>query len=215
MTAPQPDNFPRELLAAYADGELSTVECLRVERWLAENPEARECLEAQEAMGPGNVEIWEIVAPPAPTPTDWITTRTCIGSQVRLANRVRWVGWTSTCGLLATAAMLILLLPGPPRNGDNPELPNEHNVSSVAELSDEAPYPMASSDDVQIISLPESAASLLVVGEHPLSDSYLLFAKMSEVQFHGVGSDPTGRFPEVISEMTEDVLPMLWAPRAP
>ncbi|MSR52261.1 MAG: hypothetical protein EXS09_03100 [Gemmataceae bacterium] len=215
MTTPRPENFSPELLAAYADGELSAEECLRVERWLAENPEARESLEVQEAMAPGNVELWGLVSPPAPSAAEWISTRDGIGSQLRLAQRVRLAGWAGTLGLLTTAAILILVLPGPQHNGTDPELRHEFPGPPPSGSSDDEPYPMASASDVLIISLPESAAGLLVVGEHPLTDSFLSFAKLSDVQFHGIGSDLAGRFPEVMSKATEDVLPMLWAPREP
>ena len=99
MTTPRPENFPLELLAAYADGELSTEDRSRVECWLAENHEALEDLETQEAFGPGNVDLWGPVSPPSPSADDWIATRECIGRQMRLANRVRWAG----CCLLYTS----------------------------------------------------------------------------------------------------------------
>src|SRR5262249_62377002 len=59
MTTPLPDDLPPELLAAYADGELCPRERARVEEWLAEHPEGAELLEAQESVGPGNVELWQ------------------------------------------------------------------------------------------------------------------------------------------------------------
>jgi len=215
MTTPRPENFSPELLAAYADGELSSYDRTRVERWLAENPDAHESLENQEVIGPGNVELWGLAAPPPPSLADWIATREQIGSQLRVAHRVRLVGWAGTIGLLATAAILILVLPGPQPNGANPELRPVFNGPVPAGAIDDEPYPMASASDVLIITLPESAAGLLVVGEHPLADSLLSFAKVGEVQFHAVGSDLAGRFPEVMSEAADDVHPMLWAPREP
>ena len=43
MTTPAPNDFPRELLAAYVDGELDADARLRVERWLADHPSATIC----------------------------------------------------------------------------------------------------------------------------------------------------------------------------
>lgn len=214
MTTPRPENFPPELLAAYADGELSTEDRLRVERWLAESHEAGEFLETQEAMGPGNADLWDPVCPPSPSADDWIATRECIGQKMRLANRMRWAGWAGTFGVFATTATLMFVLPAPQNNCIDPEPPFGCEGFPVESIDDE-PYPMASSADVQIISLPESAANLLVVGEHPLRDSFLPFARMSEVHFHNIGTDLAGRFPEVMNDAAEDVLPMLWAPREP
>ena len=56
---------------------------------------------------------------------------------------------------------------------------------------------MASADDVRILSLPEAAANLLVVGDHPLRDSLLFLARADEIEFHSIGADLAGRFPEM------------------
>ena len=76
----------------------------------------------------------------------------------------------------------------------------------------EGPFAMASDSDVRIVSLPEDAAALLIVGEHPLGDAVLVLAGMDELDFIGVGSDLAGRFPELPGEIPDEA-PLLWAPR--
>jgi hypothetical protein len=74
---------------------------------------------------------------------------------------------------------------------------------------------MASADEVQIISLPEEAAHLLVVGEHPLRGQAVVLAKADEIEFLGIGTDLAGRFPELPTDVAPDDAPMIWAPRDP
>src|SRR5436190_20928952 len=108
---PRPDDLPREWLAAYADGELCPPERARVEQWLAENPEARDLLEAQEALGPTNAEFWDAVRPPAPAPGAWAETARAFTDRTASRPARRWAGWLGTIGLMATAATLLLALP--------------------------------------------------------------------------------------------------------
>jgi hypothetical protein len=74
---------------------------------------------------------------------------------------------------------------------------------------------MATSEEVRIISLPESAANMLVVGEHPLRGVSMNMARFGEVEFLGIGSDLAGKFPEVPTDSATEEIPMIWAPRAP
>ena len=192
MNAPEPDSFPAEWLAAYADGELPPVERARVESWLAENLDARDLLDAQESLARGNAEFWNVVRPPEPSAGQWQNTLNRIALPVVTPSR-RWVGWLSTVGLMATAATLFIAMPGPQHSCLNPPAVVPDEVGP----SDEEPYPMASAADVRIISMPQSAAGLLLVGNHPIGDSLLILAKADEVEFLGVGNDPDGRFPAV------------------
>ena len=74
MTNSDPDDLTPELLAAYADGELGPCDRARVEQWLADRPGARDLLEEQESLGPRNVEFWQAVSPPDPSPREWAAT---------------------------------------------------------------------------------------------------------------------------------------------
>jgi hypothetical protein len=213
MTSPRFDDLPPEWLAAYADGELTAAERARVERWLAEYPEARELLDAQESLGPGNTEFWQAVRPPEPSAAEWAAARERIDATPP-EPRKTWAGWLGTIGLVATAASLVLLLPP----ADRP-CPDRHRIVEEPQTptprSEEEPFPMAMADDVRILSLPETAANFLVIGEHPLRDSLLQLARFHEIEFHGIGSDLAGRFPEVPSDPHPEDVPMIWAPREP
>jgi hypothetical protein len=210
MTPRTPDDLPSNWLAAYADGELSPEARARVEQWLAEDPEARELLDAQESLGPNNTEFWNAVQPQLPSPDQWSSAFERIAPRSARARRA-WAGWLGTAGLLATAATLILALPGP----QNPCLDAPPDIPLVVpgSTADDEPFAMASAEEVRIISLPEAAARLLLVGEHPLGDSVVLLAQADEIVYFGVGSDLAGRFPEVPADPNAQDAPMIWAPR--
>jgi len=213
MTTPRPDRLPPELLAAYADGELSPPERLRVERWLAEHPEAADLMDAQESLGPSNVELWQAAQPPVPSARQWANTFDGIKDHAPAPPRPSRARWLGSAGLLATAATVVLLV----TTADNPEpqAPQALGLFPAGANLDDDPFPMAGPDDVRIVSLPEAAAGLLLVGEHPLGDALLTLARADEVEFYGVGSDIAGRFPEVPSDPLSLDAPMIWAPRAP
>lgn len=198
----RPDDLPPELLAGYADGELPPPLRARVEAWLADHPEFFDQLEAQEALGPGNVEFWRAVRPPSPARADWRSTRNEIASQLPRGGLRRWAG---AAALLATAACLLVVFVGhpPPPCGLDVGLP----LLCPADADDE-PYPIARADEVRYLSLPESVAPLLLTGEQPLSRP-LLLARADEVEFHGLGSDAAGRFPE---EPLNSDPPVIWTP---
>jgi hypothetical protein len=210
MTTPPDDWLPPEWLAAYADGELSPHDRARVERWLADNPEARDLLDAQESLGPTNTEFWDIVRPPAPKPAAWSAAFHAVSAHAPAAPARRVVGWLGTIGFTATAATLLLALPA----GNGPAPPCRPPVPQFLPGSspDDEPYAMAEDNDVRIVSLPEEAADLLVVGKHPMGDGLLLLAPRSEVVFLGMGNDAEGRFPEPPDDPDATVV---WAPREP
>jgi len=210
MTPRTPDDLPPDWLAAYADGELSPEDRARVEQWLAEDAEARELLDAQESFSPNNTEFWSTVQPQLPSPSQWSGAFEQIAPQAAPTRRA-WAGWLGTAALLATAATLILAMPGP----QNPclEVPPDIPLVMPGSTVDDEPFAMASAEEVRIISLPEAAARLLLVGEHPLGDSIVLLAQADEIVYFGVGSDLAGRFPEVPADPNAQESPMIWAPR--
>jgi hypothetical protein len=211
MSDQRRDHLPLEWLAAYADGELTSAERDRVENWLADHPEAHDLLDTQESLGPRNREFWHAVETPTPSSAQWSRVRNAITA----ANLVRpsrpWLRWFGAAGLLATAASL-LILSLPDRADVEPQDVPEDPSSAFGAVE---PITMATGNDVQIISLPESAANLLVVGEHPLNGSSMALARFGEIQFYGVGSDIAGRFPELPNDSNTEEIPIVWAPRAP
>jgi anti-sigma factor RsiW len=207
-----PDDLPPELLAAYADGELGPRDRARVERWLADRPEARETLDEQESLSPKNVEFWQAVSPPEPSRRQWAAALRGIHGRSRIPATRRWLPWVGSLALAATATAATVFFALPPANLPAPSVP-----AAAPPLAgpDDEPYAMASADEVQIISLPEEAAHLLVVGEHPLRGQAVVLAKADEIEFLGIGTDLAGRFPELPTELAPDDAPMIWAPRDP
>jgi hypothetical protein len=211
MTNRTPDDLPPELLAAYADGELGAHQRDRVERWLADHPDARDMLESQESLGPANTEFWRLVRPPEPGMTRWSAVRDRIRSGTRPTAARRWFVRAGAAALAATAAALFLALPAVDRT--EPIVPRVDPVA--APVPAEEPFAMATDDDVRIISLPEAAARLLIVGEHPLGDTQVLLAKSDEVEVYAQATDPQGWKPELAADTAPDDAPMIWAPRNP
>jgi len=83
---PDPADLPGpwpDVLAAYADGELDERGRAAVERWLAANPAARACVDAQRGLSPENWRLWRDAAPPRPGPAAWDAVRD--GIAIRLA----------------------------------------------------------------------------------------------------------------------------------
>jgi hypothetical protein len=211
MTDRLPDDLPPESLAAYADGELGPADQAHVERWLADHPEARELLEDQESLGPKNIEFWQAVRPPEPSRRQWAAARRGISGRARGPAARRWLPWVGSLAFAATATAATVFFALPPVNQPAPA-----PVAAPQPAGrDDEPYAMASADEVQIISLPEEAAHLLVVGEHPLRGQMVVLAKSDEVEFLGIGTDLAGRFPEFPTDVAPDDAPMIWAPRDP
>lgn len=208
MSEPQSENVPLSWLAAYADGELPPGDHARVENWLGDHPEAREIVETQESLGPSNTEFWESVQPPWPTPAQWDQVRNAIAVPIR--PRRRWINRIASLAILATAASVALVLSLPERPVTIRPVETEASTTPTV-----VPLEFASNDDVQIISLPEAATSLLVVGHHPLQGSTMALARFGEVEFLGVGSDIAGRFPERPNDANTEEIPIVWAPREP
>jgi anti-sigma factor RsiW len=200
-------DLPPEWLAAYADGELCPRERACVEHWLAEHPEARELLEAQEALSRSNVEFWESVRPPAPCPAAWARAVRGVADRTPATPRRLSVGWLGTIGLMATAATLLLALPAVDRPpGQRPPPPAAAPDPGV----DDAPYAMARDEDVRIVSLPEDAAGQIIVGAHPLGNSMVVLAGRDDLVVQNMGADPAGRIAEMFDDQDGAVV---WAPK--
>ncbi|HEX3152018.1 MAG TPA: hypothetical protein VHR66_28350 [Gemmataceae bacterium] len=207
----EPNDFPPEFLAAYVDGELGPRDRARVERWLADHPERRALLEAQESFAADSDDLWLAVTPPQPSSRCWGECRQSIAHALRLpVFRRRWASRFGKVLLLATAAAVFLLIFNEDRSTRIEPQPTVREFAAV-----EPPFPMAADNEVRIVSLPEAAANLLVVGEHPLGDANFVLARADEVEFFGVGSDLAGRFPERPADPATEEIPNLWAPREP
>jgi hypothetical protein len=208
MNSPEPhDRLPLEWLAAYVDGELPATEAERVEVWLASHPEALEILEAQRDFSPSHTDLFELTPP---RPATWDHVLANIEKAVPPRRPMPYLP-AAAMGLIAASLLLVLTLPKLPVTSDQ-------QVTMLAFLPPEREdeiglIQLASEDEIEILSMPESASSLLITGKHPLASTTLTFASSSDIQILGMGSDSEGRFPELTttSQPTEAVL--LWAPR--
>ncbi len=120
--------------------------------------------------------LYQSVHPPEPSDAVWMTVRSRIGdavpalhSQRRGSLRSLW----AIVGLAAAAAILggVLLVRSGWLIGPIPQ----------PQLSDEEPYPVAESDDVNIISMDARDVAALVIGEPPISGD-LEFVQQADVR---------------------------------
>jgi hypothetical protein len=142
------DNLPPEMLAAYADGELTPDECRRVEAWLAAHPEARADAEDQRRLA----RLFDEAAPPPPSDERWaeamarVCDRLAVPPPAPSRRRRR-----AAVAILAVAAALLGGLLLKPRQ-------------------DEEMWSVVSPDDVEILSMDDRDRGALVVGEPPVNE---------------------------------------------
>jgi hypothetical protein len=200
---PAPDDFPPELLAAYADGELDADTRAAVEGWLAAHPEARAALAAQREFSPANGLLWESAAPPEPSAAAWAAVRRGIGDRLDgpapARGRLRWVvGGLAAAAVAASAAWLAF---APVRVPEVREVarvvPAVAPVPRAAEPPEDplaafAVLPMAGDDDVSLDRVPDTRAGWLPVGRHPL-DGVLELVTADELEVED--ADPSPAWP--------------------
>lgn len=204
--------FP-ELLAAYADGELDAAARSKVEAWLTAHPNARTALDAQRRLSPRNRGLWRAAAAPNPGETNWARVfgrvQDALDAPQRpfpepVRSRRRWSRLTvSAVSAAAAAAVVIgLLLSGADKTAGVAFVPSAANDAFV----------VATSADVDIISLDDRDSMALVVGQPPLAGPVVL-ASAGDVDLKHVQKDADGMMPKV--QMNEAGLaPMIIAPIA-
>lgn len=207
MNGPAEDDLPPELLAAYADGELPPDLAARVEEWLASDPDAAMLMADQSALSPLNEELKQELQPPMPSPQEWADCLKGVKHDLRKSRQSRRL--RPFLAGVAVAAGLFLTIWGGLRN----DLTQLAFVLPIDEDDVEA-LVLASHEDIEILSIPESAVPLLLAGRHPWEEDIIL-ARAHELEFMGVGSDEHGRFPEVASDPKADHAPLLWTPSPP
>ena len=177
------DALPPELLAAYADGELTPAECRRVEAWLAAHPEARADVEAQRRLA----RLFDEAAPPVPAEERWAEALAQVEQRPgRTAARPARRAAVAAAALAAAAAVLLLALAlkdPPPRATFSPW--------SRTPPADEEPWAVVSADDVEILSMDDRDRGALVVGEPPVNEPMELLTE-DEVQVNKL-PDANGR----------------------
>jgi hypothetical protein len=212
---PNPDEFPRGLLAAYADGELDAEARAAVERWLAAHPDALDELQAQRELSPANAPLWERAEPPEPSEAQWAAVRRRIEDELDPPAHLPRRGWRAaawavaglaTAGVAAAVAWVAFgpTAPQPPKDDGKPVdvakapevAPHPREAAALAPaprsvdpLAGFAVLPMATDADVSLDRVPEFPAGWLPVGRHPLS-GVMVLATEEEVLLAEVAPSP-------------------------
>jgi hypothetical protein len=136
-----------EQLAAYTDGELHDGERAQIEAWLVEHPRCAAEVEASRRL----MRLWDSTAPNTPAPPLWDAALDRI--QARLPSSPRMPGtpnpWRTRIGWGVAAALVLVMLSRPLW-----EVP--------------ASFPVATSQDVTILSMDARDTGSLVVGHPPI-----------------------------------------------
>lgn len=211
---PSPDDLPRELLAAYVDGELDAEDRAAVERFLADHADALDDLQAQREFSPANVPLWERAEPPEPSASAWAKVRDEIEDRLAPVDRVpsRWrvATWAlaglATAGVAAAVAWVALGPVAPQPRKNEPRVvevtqgyevaPHPREVAALAPaprsadpLAGVAVLPLATDDDVILHRVPDFPAGWLPVGLHPVV-GVLALATEEEFQLEEVAPNP-------------------------
>jgi anti-sigma-K factor RskA len=166
-----------ERLAAYADGELGPAERAAVETWLADHAEARAEVEAQHRL----TRLWQAAAPPEPSEAAWAGARDRVEAAVRhpgpagrgrVARRRTGPTWRLSALAAGTAAAVLGLFLA------------QHYWPKPAG----PPLPVATSEDVDIISMDAGDIGALVVGDPPVQGP-LELASAEDVTVDDTGQD--------------------------
>ncbi len=208
-----------EQLAAYADGELDgRPECAalrqHIEAWLAHHPEADAEVEAQRRLA----QLWQASSPPEPSEAAWndvlaqleqhAATRPAAPARLGLFGKRALAAGVVAASAAAVWLTLAWLKPpaggevarqGPPRPEVRPQ-----PVPPRPAPRDVEPFPVATADEVEILSIQGADTGTLVVGEPPVRGPLVLVAQ-GEVEV-------TRAEPEV--RMGSAGPPMIWAPLA-
>ncbi len=208
MIQRRPDDVPGpapELLAAYADGELSGELGAEVEAWLADHPEAADDVTEQRRLA----RLCKTYSAADPAEAKWDAVLARIEAALPVA-RARPSGWRRLAwiaGSLAVAASLMLavaLLPWPRAFvvalfKDHPSPVNDGPKDQPAV----EPFPVMSAADVEITSMHDKDRSALIIGEPPVREPLALLlpgevdvnhvtgdAEGMDIRYHREGSDP-------------------------
>lgn len=155
-----------ELLAGYADGELSAADRATVEAWIAADESVRAELETQRRLSHKNVELWQKVAPPAPSDAAWNRVLSAIdagvqpampGVNYRTSGQRGWSRWA--LAVAALAAMMVVAI------GTSFWATSNNNINSLYSANDA--FQVARADEIDILSI-HGDDDMIVVGRPPL-----------------------------------------------
>jgi hypothetical protein len=183
MTHRQATGPSREELAAYADGELAGADRARVQEWLIANPDA-----AAEVADLRRLDwLYRTTAPVEPDEQTWANVFQRIERAAEQPSRPRQPLLRRIVRVLVplTAAAVVLLMvslqPAPLRQ-------------PLAERIE--PFPVASADDVEIISLADADQRSLLIGRPPLFEPMVL-GRPNDMSDLDIRPDTDGMVPTV------------------
>jgi hypothetical protein len=236
MNVPSPDKFSRELLAAYADGELDGDYRVLVEQWLAENPGALDDLQTQREFSASNTVFWEAAEPPEPTAVDWAVIRREIEAKLApnnkmqkgdRARRLKAAGMLiAGLALSGAAAVLWLAFASTGQQTENilptqvelvlntetqPEIAPVPHSPDTDPLASIAVLPIATDDEVILDRVPALHEGWLPVGRHPVP-GMLTLATVEELYLEDIapGSSSSKNSGPKMTNAAGD-LPMIYA----
>jgi anti-sigma factor RsiW len=197
-----------EDLAAYLEGELITARWLQVEAWLAEHPEVAAELESQRELAVYWSHVFQSHRPPEPSAEQWDKTLAQVESGLarpaasRAVERYlarpmprsggRWTRWFA-----AAAAVMAMMLAG-------------ERLSRPVISADEV-FPVATPEEVDILSVHGQDMAYLVVGDTPLKEP-LALATGEDILVESIQPDADGMVPHVGMTPEDTASPMLVAP---
>jgi hypothetical protein len=195
-----------EQLSAYVDGELDQADVVRVEAWLTDHPEAARDVDQYRRLSAA------VRATSAPLPTEEAWRKTWEGIEARQTPaadpaRGRRFPWKKFAlgALAAAAALLVVLL----LNQGTPHTPQHEHDGEESE----APFVLATDDDVHIESLHDDDVPALLVGQPPLPEP-LTLAASEDIKLIDLQPDDDGRLPDM-RWFKSGPAPMIIAPLEP
>lgn len=172
-------------LIAFVDGRLDPPAHRRIELWLAANPDIAAVLDEHRLV----MEAARATAAPEPTEADWAKTLARIEAALPApragAPWSRRLQRVMVQAAAAAAAVLLLAMPG-----DRALKPAPGPATAHAVL----PIPVASAEEVEIVSIEAADLWALVVGHPPLRGP-LVLAVAGDVELHHAESGDAGWVP--------------------
>ncbi|MCE9533974.1 MAG: hypothetical protein K8T89_23055 [Planctomycetes bacterium] len=220
------DRISPEWLAAYVDGELDGPAAIQVECWLRDHPEALTELFDQQSLSAANEEFVRGTTPPMPSQENWNRVFSGIEQSIAPASahrtRTEWPrAFLAPALVLAGLAFALLIAVFLVNRDRQPNAlrdlarhdaePRPGVLPNFGDDLEELIFQVATTDDVELIVLPEAAVNLVVVGRHPMADVPLLLASAADLQVLNYGPDEQGNLPDLNTTTGPDAS-MFWAP---
>lgn len=194
-----PDRAPTpQEICAFCDGELSDLDRRRIEQWLREHPPTLAQWQAWRSFQ----ESCRHSQPVEPTEAEWNTILGRIDDALRNPTAKRARGnWRLTAAMSAAAAVLVVAVA---MHGDR---------ESALRSRDVEIFPVASPDDVEIISVDAHGANAVVIGELPLRNPIVLM-EPGDATLKSVERNHQELFSEVRMQPDAEEAPMILGPVA-